>query len=393
MLIEFFFTLRRFAVKTTLREFLDLLAALDAKLVEFSIDEFYQLARLCLIKDEAEYDKFDRAFAAFIEHADQPHSLQEVLERELPAEWLTKLAEKHLSAAEKAQIEAAGGFEELMKKLQQRLAEQKERHQGGNKWIGTAGTSPFGAYGYNPQGVRIGQANSRHQRAVKVWDQRQFKDFDHNLELGTRSIKMALRKLRRFAREGANEELDLAATIRSTAQNAGYLDLKMVKERHNAVKVLLFMDVGGSMDEHVQQVAELFSACKTEFKHLEYYYFHNCVYESVWQDNARRHHQRSPLSDVLNTYDENYKLIIVGDASMSPFEIAYPGGSVEHYNQLPGAEYMQQLCTAFKKVVWLNPVPKSDWQYTQSIQMMREIVDDKMFPLTLSGLDGAIAAL
>ncbi len=393
MLIEFFFTLRRYEVKTSLRELLDLLEALKQRVVSCSVDDFYLLARLCLIKDETEYDKFDRAFADYFEGVVGITPLDEVASREIPEAWLRKLAEKFLSEEERAKIEALGGFEELMKTLMERLQEQHERHQGGNKWIGTAGTSPFGAYGYNPEGVRIGQHESRHRRATKVWDQRAFRNFDSSVELGTRNIKVALKRLRKFARTGAAEQLDLDDTIAATARNAGLLDVKMVAERHNAVKVLLFMDVGGSMDDHIRQVEELFSACKTEFKHLEYYYFHNCVYETVWRDNARRYAERVPLDEVLHTYSDDYKLIFVGDASMSPYEIMYPGGSVEHWNERPGAEWLRKLTSHFKHAVWLNPVAEDGWEYVQSVGMLQQLIDNRMYPLTLAGIDNAIRAL
>lgn len=394
MLIDFFFKLREYEVKTSLRELLDLIAALKMRVASCSVDDFYLLARLCLIKDESEYDKFDRAFAAYFDGIEGLTSIEELLQqKQIPEEWLRKLAEKFLTEEERQKIDSLGGFEELMKTLMERLKEQHDRHQGGNKWIGTAGTSPFGAYGYNPEGVRIGQEGSRHRRAVKVWDQRQFRNFDSDVELGTRNIKVALKRLRKFARQGAADQLDLDDTITSTARNAGLLDIKMVPERHNAVKVLLFMDVGGSMDDHIRMVEELFSACRTEFKHLEHFYFHNCVYETVWKDNSRRHVDRIPLEDVLHTFGDDYKLIFVGDASMSPYEIMYPGGSVEHWNEQPGSVWMEKLVKAFRRSVWLNPVHEDEWGYVHSIGMMQKLVEGKMFPLTLHGLDDAMRAL
>lgn len=393
MLIDFFFTLRAFAVKTSLRELLDLLNALNQRVVAYNIDDFYQLARIVLIKDESQYDKFDRAFAQYFQGIDGDLNLEQLLAQDLPPEWLEKLAEKFLSAEEREKIKALGGFEELMKTLQQRLNEQHERHQGGNKWIGTAGTSPFGAYGYNPEGVRIGQHQSRHRRAVKVWDQREFANFDDGVSLGNRNIKLALKRLRKFARSGNAHILDLPDTIRATANNAGMLDIKMQRERHNAVKILLFMDVGGSMDDYIRQIGELFSACRSEFKHLEYFYFHNCIYEQLWQDNARRHSERTAFADILHTYGEDYKIIIVGDASMSPYEILYPGGSVEHWNEVAGAAYLQQLVERFPKLAWLNPVAADDWQYVHSINIIQNIIGSRMYPLTLAGLDDAIRNL
>ena len=393
MLIDLFFTLRRYEVKTSLRELLDLLEALKQRVISCSVDDFYLLSRLCLVKDEVEYDKFDRAFADYFEGVVGLTPIDEVQKQEIPEEWLQKLAEKFLTEEERKEIEALGGFEELMKTLTERLKDQKKRHQGGNKWIGTGGTSPFGAYGYNSKGVRIGQHESRHRKATKVWDKREFKNFDANVELGTRNIKLALKRLRRFARTGAPEQLDLDDTISFTARNGGLLDVQMIPERHNAVKVLLFMDVGGSMDDHIRQMEELFSACKTEFKHLEYYYFHNCVYEGVWKDNARHHGEHISLEDVLHTYSDDYKLIFVGDASMSPYEIVYPGGSVEHWNEQSGAIWMEKLIGHFKKSVWLNPCEEATWGYVESIGMLQQLMNNRMYPLTLGGLDNAIRAL
>jgi uncharacterized protein len=390
MLTEFFFEVRKYGVPATLKEFLTLLEGLKKRVIAGSVDDFYWLARVCLVKDESHYDRFDRAFAAYFKGIEQ---LPPDLLAQIPEEWLRRLGELNLSDEEKALIQSLGGWEKLMETLRQRLEEQKERHEGGSKWIGTRGTSPFGAYGYNPEGVRIGQAGSRNRSAVKVWDRREFRNLDDTVELGTRNIKVALRRLRRFAREGAPEELDLDDTIRSTARNAGWLELKMVPERHNAVKVLLFLDVGGSMDDHVKVCEELFSAARTEFKHLEYFYFHNFVYETVWRDNRRRHNERFPLLNVLHTYPHDYKVIFVGDATMSPYEIAYPGGSIEHHNEEAGAVWMQRLLDVYHKAVWLNPQPEDRWGYYESIGMVRQLVGDRMYPLTLGGLEEGMREL
>jgi len=372
-----------------LREYLTLLEAMRRNLADYSVEDFYYLSRAALVKDERNLDKFDRVFGHHFK------GIETIGDAgiEIPEEWLRKLAEKVLTEEEKKLIESLGGWEKLMETLQKRLAEQKGRHQGGSKWIGTAGTSPFGAYGYNPEGVRIGQDGSRNKRAVKVWDKREFKNLDDQIELGTRNIKLALRRLRQFAREGAPTELDLDDTIRSTARNAGWLDLKLRPERHNAVKVLLFLDIGGSMDEHVKTCAELFSAARGEFKHLEHYYFHNCPYEAVWKDAWRRHVERTPTAQVLHTYDQSYKLIFVGDASMSPYEIMQPGGSVEHWNAEAGETWLRRLVATYPKAVWLNPVPERYWAGTQSIGMIRELMEARMFPLTLDGLDRAMRRL
>ncbi|MCA1243815.1 VWA domain-containing protein [Stappia stellulata] len=389
MFITFLTNLRSGGVPVSLREYLTLMEALKADLAGRQVEDFYYLARACLVKDEANLDKFDRIFGQTFKGLD----LGSAIEAEaLPEDWLRKLAEKHLTEEEKAQIEALGGFEKLMETLKQRLKEQKDRHQGGSKWIGTAGTSPFGAYGYNPEGVRIGQDESRHRRAVKVWDKRSFKDLDDTVELGTRNIKVALKRLRRFARQGAAEELDLDDTIRATAHK-GLLDIKMRPERRNAVKVLLFFDIGGSMDDHIRICEELFSAARTEFKVMEYFYFHNCPYEFVWKNNARRHSERLPTFDVLNKYGPDYKAIFVGDASMSPYEIAYAGGSVEHWNEEPGAAWIQRLTAHYQKSVWLNPVAERHWPYTQSIQMIRKLMEGRHYPLTLEGLEAAMKDL
>lgn len=389
MLVDFFLKLRAHGLPVTLRELLDLLGALQARVIHGSLDDFHQLARLCLVKDETHYDRFDRAFRDFFEGV---QSLAEVL-GEIPYEWLRKEAERLLSDEEKAQVKSLGGFEELMKTLAERLAAQEKRHQGGNKMIGTAGTSPFGAYGYNPEGVRIGQDRSRHRRAVKVWDQRQFRNLADDVEVGTRNLKIAMRKLRRFARTGAAEELDLEATIRGTARNAGLLDLQLRPERHNAVKVLMFLDVGGSMDDHVKLVEELFSAARSEFKHLEFYYFHNCVYEWVWQDNRRRFDQRIPTVELLHTFGADYKVLFVGDATMSPYELVYAGGANEHFNEEPGVKWLTRVRETWRKAVWLNPQPEDWWESHQSILIVRRLFEGRMFPLTLAGLDGAIREL
>ena len=390
MLIPFFFKLREAGVPASITEFLTLLEALEAHLVASSAEDFYYLSRSCLVKDERHFDRFDRAFAAYFKGAE---GLFEAMMARIPAEWLRRMGERTLSEEEKAKIEALGGWDKLIETLKKRLEEQKERHQGGNKWIGTGGTSPFGAYGYNPEGVRIGQDESRNRRAVKVWDKREFSNFADNVELGTRNIKIALRKLRRFAREGAPEHLDLEGTIDSTARNGGWLDLKFVPERHNAIKVLLFLDVGGSMDYHVRICEELFSAARSEFKHLEYFYFHNFVYESVWKDNRRRHVEKIPTMEVMRTYGHDYKLVFVGDATMSPYEIVQPGGSVEHWNEEAGAVWMQRLSRTWPHHVWLNPEPMDRWSHTPSVQLTRQLIEDRMFPLTLAGLDQAIKAL
>jgi uncharacterized protein with von Willebrand factor type A (vWA) domain len=389
MLVDFFLKLRAYGVPVTLRELLDLLNALEARVIHGSIDDFYQLSRLCLVKDETHFDRFDLAFKDFFEGV---QSLVEIL-GEIPYEWLRKEAERLLSEEEKARIKSLGGFEELMRTLAERLAEQEERHQGGSKMIGTAGTSPFGAYGYNPEGVRAGQDGSRHRRAVKVWDQRAFRNLADDVEVGTRNLKVALRKLRRFARTGAPEELDLEGTIAGTARNAGLLDLRLRPERHNAVKVLMFFDVGGSMDDHVKAVEELFSAARTEFKHLEYYYFHNCLYEWVWKDNRRRFDRRIPTTEVLHTFGADYRVVFVGDATMSPYELTYAGGASEHWNEEPGVKWLLRVRETWRKCVWLNPQPEDWWSAHQSIQIVERLFEGRMFPLTLAGLDGAIREL
>ena len=389
MFVSFFHQLKAAGVPVSLREYLTLMQAMQADLASRRVEDFYYLSRAALVKDERNLDKFDRVFGHVFKGLD---FVADAAEAEIPADWLRKLAEKYLTEEEKRQIEALGGLDKLLETLRQRLAEQKERHQGGNKWIGTAGTSPFGAYGYNPEGVRIGQASNRSGRAVKVWDKREFKDLDDTVELGTRNIKVALRRLRKFARTGAPEELDLDGTIRGTAHK-GYLDILLRPERHNAVKVLLFFDVGGSMDWHIQTTAELFSAARAEFKHMEHFYFHNCLYEKVWKDNRRRFQETTPTFEVMHKYPHDYKVIFVGDASMSPYEIAAPGGSVEHYNEEPGAAWMERIIRTYPACVWLNPVPQNEWDYTQSIRMMRQLVGNRMYPLTLDGLDRAMKEL
>jgi uncharacterized protein with von Willebrand factor type A (vWA) domain len=386
MFQPFFENLRQAAIPVSLREYLPFLEGMKKGLVTYDIEAFYYLARAAMVKDERNIDKFDRAFATTFKGLEAiPNSA--VMEAvDIPEEWLRKMAEKHMTPEEKAEIEALGGFDKLMETLKQRLEEQQGRHQGGNKWVGTGGTSPFGAYGYNPEGVRIGQKESRHQRAVKVWDKREFRNLDGDVELGTRNIKVALKRLRRWVREGAHEELDLDNTIRSTAEH-GYLDVKTRPERHNAVKVLLFLDVGGSMDPHIKVVEELFSAARTEFKHLEYFYFHNCLYEGVWRDNRRRWEAQMPTDEILRTYGPDYKCIFVGDASMSPYEIAYPGGANEHWNKEAGQVWLERARQQWKSHLWINPVPQNHWDYTQSIGMVREIFEDRMVPMTLDGLE------
>jgi uncharacterized protein with von Willebrand factor type A (vWA) domain len=396
MLIDFFYTLRAAKLPVSIKEHLVLLQALQAGVLDDaedgqggpSIERFYFLARAILVKNESHFDKFDRAFAAYFKGVEMLTDFTQ----EVPLDWLRKTLELELSAEEKAAIEKMG-WDELMETLKKRFEEQKERHEGGNKMIGTGGTSPFGAYGYNPQGVRMGQASGRNKSAVKVWDQRAYKDYDDNKELGTRNIKVALRRLRRFAREGSDLELDLDDTIHSTAANAGMLDIKMIPERHNKAKVLLLMDVGGTMDEHIHRVEELFSAAKTEFKHLEFYYFHNCVYDFMWKNNRRRFSEKFATWDLIRKYNKDYKLVFVGDATMSPYEILQPGGSVEYNNEEPGAEWLQRLTNAFPKFAWINPEPQGVWQYRQSIAIVQQLLNQRMFPLTLQGLESAMRLL
>ncbi len=401
MLIDFFYTLRSAKLPVSVKEYLTLLDALKAGVVgpnsgeadpsgegAYKIDDFYYLSRCVLVKDEKHYDKFDRAFAAYFKGVERVADFT----KDIPLEWLRKNLELELSAEDKAKIEKMG-WDELMETLKKRFEEQKERHEGGSKWIGTGGTSPFGANGFNPRGIRIGQEKSRNKSAVKVWDQRAYKDYDDSQELGTRNIKVALRRLRKFARQGSAEELDLDDTIRSTAANAGWLDIKMVPERHNNVKVLLLMDVGGTMDEHIARVEELFSASKSEFKHLEFYYFHNCVYDFMWKNNRRRFSEKFATLDIIRKYNKDYKLIFIGDATMSPYEILQPGGSVEYNNAESGAEWIQRLTSAFPKFAWINPEPQGVWQYRQSIAVMQQLVSNRMYPLTLKGLEEAMRLL
>ncbi|TAK66207.1 MAG: VWA domain-containing protein [Betaproteobacteria bacterium] len=389
MLIDFFLKLKDAKVPVTTKEYLMLIEGMQKGVVGSSIDDFYYFSRTCLVKDEANFDKFDRAFGEYFKGVEAIMGV----EADIPLEWLRKMAELNLSPEEKAKIEAMGGWEKLMETLKKRLEEQKGRHQGGSKWIGTAGTSPFGAYGYNPEGVRIGQEGSRNRSAVKVWDKREYQNLDDQVELGTRNIKIALRRLRRFARDGAPEELDLDGTISSTAKKAGMLDILMRPERHNKVKVLLFLDIGGSMDDHVKLCQEMFSAAKTEFKHLEYFYFHNCLYDYVWKDNRRRHAERTPTVDIMHKYGHDYKLIFVGDATMSPYEILQPGGSIEYTNDEAGAVWMRRMLNVYPKAVWLNPEPEQLWPYRQSVAVIREIMEARMYPITIGGLERAMRYL
>ena len=390
MLVRFFFELRAAAVPVSTTEFLTLLAALSARVTEPSAHDFYHLARASLVKDERHYDRFDQVFAEVFRGAER---LFGQILAQLPAEWLRSLGERLFSAEEKRHIASLGGWERLLETLRERLKEQQERHQGGNRWIGTGGTSPFGAGGFNPEGIRAGESRGRERRAVKVWERREYRNLDDSVALGTRNLKLALRRLRRFAREGARDELDLEGTIDATARNGGLLDLKLVPERHNAAKVLLFLDVGGSMDDHVRSCEQLFSAARSEFKHLEHFYFHNFIYESLWRDNSRRAVTVTATERVLRTYGRDYRVIVVGDASMSPYEILEPGGSIEHWNAEAGALWMQRLCAAFPRLVWLNPEDPAHWEYTPSVRLTRELVGGRMFPLTLAGLDHAIGEL
>ena len=389
MLINFFHYLKRTNVPVSIKELLDLLKAMESNLAFGSMEDFYLLARTCLIKDEKYYDRFDRAFGAFFKNL---QNIDDIIEALIPEEWLRKEFEKHLTDEEKAKIKSLGGLEKLIEEFKKRLEEQKKRHQGGNKWIGTGGTSPFGHSGFNPEGIRVGGDGGKGS-AVKVWEQRQFADLDDSVQIGTRNIKVALRRLRKFACEGAADQLDLDDTIRSTARNAGLLDIKMVPERHNAVKVLIFFDVGGSMDPYVRLCEELFSAAKTEFKHLEYFYFHNCLYDYVWKNNRRRHEEKIATLDLLHKYSADYKVIFVGDASMGPYEVTSPGGSVEYHNEEAGSAWMQRISRSFDKLIWLNPVDEKYWHYTPSILMLRELVEGNMYPLTLAGLEKAVGFL
>ncbi len=389
MLITFFNELRSAKVPVSITEYLDLMRAMDTGLAAGRVDDFYFLARACLVKDERHLDRFDQVFGHVFKGLELGATVDAA---QIPAEWLRAISQLHLSEEDKRRIEALGGWEKIMEELQKRLAEQKGRHQGGSKWIGTGGTSPYGANGYNPAGVRIGQKSNRNNRAIKVWDKREYRDLDDEVELGTRNIKVALRRLRKFARDGAPEELDLDGTIKGTAHK-GYLDIHLRPERRNTVKVLLLLDVGGSMDWHIKIAAELFSAARAEFKHLEFYYFHNCPYEFLWQDNARRWSERTPTWDVLRTYHADYKLIFVGDASMSPYEITQSGGAVEHMNEEAGAIWLKRFTDIYERSVWLNPVPADHWGWTPSIRIVRELMSNRMFPLTIGGIEGAMRAL
>lgn len=386
MFTNFFLTLRDAKIPVSLREYLMLLEAMNRGLSSYKVDQFYYLARSCLVKDERNLDKFDQVFGSFFEGLEFTSDGEEMI-TEIPEEWLKSLAEHVLTSEEMSKIQAAGGFEKLMEELKKRLEEQDKRHEGGGKWIGTGGTSPYGANGYNPEGVRIGQKTGRHGRAVKVWDKRQFKNLDDQVEIGTRNMKMALRRLRSFARDGAATELDLSDTISSTARNAGLLDIKMVPERHNTVKVLILFDIGGSMDYHIETCEKLFSAVRSEFKHLEFFYFHNCIYERLWKNNIRRNVDTIMTWDVLRTYSADYKLIFVGDATMGPYEIAYPGGSVEHWNEEPGSIWINRMLEVYSRAIWLNPVPENYWQSTPTIKEIKRMLGNRMYPLTLGGLD------
>ena len=390
MFVEFFLALKEARIPVTLREFLVLLEAMERKVVSFNVDDFYFLSRSCLVKDERNLDKFDQVFGSCFEGLEFG---QDLFETEIPEDWLQKLAERVMTTEEMAEIKSLGGWEKLMETLRERLAEQNKPHQGGSKMIGTGGTSPFGAYGYNPEGVRIGQNESRHRKAVKVWDERLFKNLDDTVEIGTRNIKVALRRLRQFAREGAESELDLPDTIRSTAHNGGILDIRMVPERHNSVKIVLLLDIGGSMDYHVKNCEELFSAARSEFKHLEYFYFHNCIYDRVWKDNRRRKNEILSTWELLHTYPADYRLIFVGDATMSPYEIIYPGGSVEHWNDDPGSLWMERVLSVYSRVAWLNPVEEKYWRGTPSIKLLSQLMGGRMYPLNLDGLDRAMRNL
>ena len=389
MFLRFFSELRDAKVPVSLREYLTLMEAMDKHVIGLEVDDFYYLSRSVLVKDERNLDKFDRVFGHVCRGFER---VDENLTADIPADWLKKLSEKFLTDEEKAAIEAMGGFDKLMQALAERMKEQKERHEGGSKWIGTAGTSPFGANGYNPEGVRIGQDKGRHGRAVKVWDKREYKNLDDTVELGTRNIKIALRRLRKFAREGAPDEFDLNGTIDATSRQ-GYLDIVMRPERRNKIKVLLFFDIGGSMDSHIKLCEELFSAARTEFKNLEFFYFHNCLYEAVWKDNRRRDVEKLATWDVLHKFPADYKVIFVGDATMSPYEITYPGGSVEHWNEEPGAVWLDRVTQIYDSLIWLNPTPERYWEHTQSIGVVRQLVNDRMYPLTLEGLDRAMREL
>jgi len=390
MLINFFMTLKQERLPVSFTELFSLLECLKKNVIFANVEDFYYLSRLCFVKDEKNFDKFDIAFGKYFENVD---AINDLAMYQIPDDWLRKQMESMLSDEEKASIQALGGLDKLMEEFRKRMEEQKKRHEGGNKWVGTGGTSPFGAYGYNPEGIRIGQQEGRNGSAVKVWDKRNYRDLDDSVEIGTRNIKMALRRLRKFARTGADEELDISDTISSTAKNAGLLDIKMVPERHNSVKVLLFFDVGGSMDPHVKLCEELFSAARTEFKHLKYFYFHNFIYESVWSKSIRRHAETTSTFDILNKYSKDYKVIFVGDATMAPYEVTHVGGSIEHYNEEAGAVWIKRLTDVFDNVVWINPTPKDFWEHSYSIEVVRELVENRMFPLSVKGLEEAMTLL
>ena len=390
MLINFFMTLKNERLPVSFTELFSLLECLKQNVIFANVEDFYYLSRMCFVKDEKNFDKFDIAFGKYFENVD---AINDLAMYQIPDDWLRKQMESMLSDEEKAKIEALGGLEKLMEEFRKRMEEQKKRHEGGNKWIGTGGTSPFGAYGYNPEGIRIGQEGGRNGSAAKVWDKRNYRDLDDSVEIGTRNIKMALRRLRKFARTGAEEELDISDTITSTAKNAGLLDIKMVPERHNSVKVLLFFDVGGSMDPHVKLCEELFSAARTEFKHLKYFYFHNFIYESVWSKSIRRHAETTSTFDILHKYSKDYKVIFVGDATMAPYEVTHVGGSIEHYNDEAGAVWIKRLTDVFDNVVWVNPTPKDFWEHSYSIEVVRELVEDRMYPLSVNGLEEAMTLL
>lgn len=389
MFIDFFMTLKKHKVPCSLRELLDLIALLKNGVVFANVEEFYNLAKIVMVKDEIHYDKYDSAFAEYFKGIESI----DIFDKILPEDWLRKEFEKHLSQEEKDKLKSLGGLDELMKALKERLEEQKKRHAGGNKWVGTGGTSPFGAYGYNPEGIRVGQDKNRNNSAVKVWDKREFKNFDQDRDLGSRNIKLALKKLRKFARTGASETLDIHTTISSTAKNGGMLDVHMEPERHNAVKVLMFFDIGGSMDDYIHTCEELFSAAHSEFKQLKFFYFHNCVYDKVWQDNNRRYDKTIDLDEIIRTFAADYKVIFVGDATMGPYEIIAKGGSVEHWNDKPGLDYMTQILSHFSKVAWLNPQPESQWPIHHSISIIQQLVNNKMYPLTVDGIGRAIKDL
>lgn len=390
MLINFFMALRNEHLPVSFIELFTLLECLKQNVIFANVDDFYYLSRTCMVKDEKNFDKFDKAFSRYFENV---MALDDLSLYQIPDEWLRKQIESMLTDEEKAKIAALGGLDKLLEEFRKRMEEQKKRHQGGNKWIGTGGTSPFGAYGYNPEGFRIGQEKGRSSRAVKVWDRRQYRDLDDSVEIGTRNIKMALRRLRKFARYGAEEELDIDDTISSTARKAGLLDIKMVPERHNAVKVLLFFDVGGSMDPHVRLCEELFSAARSEFKHLKYFYFHNFLYESVWTKSRRRHAETTATTDIINKYSKDYKVIFVGDATMAPYEVTHVGGSIEHYNQESGATWIKRIADNFDHLAWINPTPKEYWQHSYSVEIVRELLNDRMYPLSVQGLEEAMTKL